>query len=79
MPDDLPDIESAFDLVSQGWSRLGADDDAVFVAAGWLEANHGTCQQPIVPFLRKTFGLSAKEAIDAIRMANKGGAHASDS
>jgi hypothetical protein len=74
-----PDVESALNTVADGWKRLVADDDAVFVAADWLEANHGTCQQPIVPFLRKTFGLSAKEAIDAIRMANKGGAHARDS
>lgn len=70
------DLESAFNTVADGWKRLAADDGAVFVAADWLEANHGTCQQPIVPFLRKTFGLSAKEAIDAIRMANKGGADA---
>jgi hypothetical protein len=70
-----PDLEPALNIVTDGWKRLGADDEAVFVAADWYEANRQTCPHPVVPFLRKTFGLSAQEAVEVIRLANKGGAH----
>lgn len=54
---------------------------AISLAAEWLAASTTSrISQPIVPLLRKQFGLSISEAIEAIREAQalrKGGAHVS--
>jgi hypothetical protein len=39
-------------------------------AAHWYAENRGNCPRPIVPTLRAMFGLSALEAVQAIREAN---------
>ena len=44
---------------------------AIDAAAEWLSLNpRDNINKPIVPMLRERFGLSALEAIDAIRAAN---------
>ncbi|MES0135619.1 hypothetical protein NKJ88_11785 [Mesorhizobium sp. M0016] len=39
-----------------------ADEAAVWLAANWFKA-----ERPLVPFLRKRFGLSAAEAVESMR------------
>ncbi|MCG7504072.1 hypothetical protein [Mesorhizobium retamae] len=36
----------------------------------WYAENRDTCPRPVVPTLRRMFGLSALEAVQAIRVAN---------
>lgn len=36
-------------------------------AAVWLTANWWKAERPLVPFLRKRFGLSSHEAVEAMR------------
>lgn len=36
-------------------------------AAVWLAANWWRAERPLTPFLRKRFGLSAAEAVEAMR------------
>ncbi|RWO82546.1 MAG: hypothetical protein EOQ95_27485 [Mesorhizobium sp.] len=44
------------------------------IAAAWYLANSNTCERPIIPALKCRFGLTAHEAVTAIREAN--GRHA---
>jgi hypothetical protein len=39
----------------------------------WLAENRDNCPRPIVPVLKARFGLTAAEAVQAIRLANGGG------
>jgi hypothetical protein len=39
-------------------------------AGRWYAENRDTCPRPIIPALRRMFGLSALEAVQAIRVAN---------
>ncbi len=39
-----------------------ADEAAVWLAANWFKA-----ERPLVPFLRKRFGLSPAEAVESMR------------
>ncbi|WP_348626498.1 hypothetical protein [Mesorhizobium sp. LNJC384A00] len=39
-------------------------------AADWFAANRLACPKPIIPTIRRLFGLSALEACQAIRTAN---------
>ncbi len=41
-------------------------------AGRWYAENRRSCPRPIVPALRSMFGLSALEAVEAIRFANGG-------
>lgn len=43
-------------------------------AAHWLRANRDLAERPIIPALRRRFGLTPLEACQAIREANHGGA-----
>jgi hypothetical protein len=47
--------------------------DAATRAGLWYAENRETCPRPVVPALRSIFGLSALEAVKAIREANGGG------
>ncbi|TIX88361.1 MAG: hypothetical protein E5V24_14985 [Mesorhizobium sp.] len=49
-------------------------DNRVICAAAWYAAHRKTCERPIIPALRSRFGLTAQEAVTAIREAN--GRHA---
>lgn len=40
-------------------------------AATWFALNRDRCERPVVPALRRRFGLSAQEAIEALRQANR--------
>lgn len=42
-------------------------------AARWYAEKSETCPRPVVPALRSMFGLSALQAVQAIREANGGG------
>jgi hypothetical protein len=44
--------------------------DAATRAGLWYAKNRDACPRPIIPALRRMFGLSAPEAVQAIRMAN---------
>jgi len=41
-------------------------------AALWFAQNRDNCPQPIIPFLKGTFGISALEAVLAIQAAKAG-------
>ena len=49
----------------------------------WYAANRDTCQHPVIPTLRRQFGISARDAITVLRLGNlradwpelQGGAH----
>ena len=43
---------------------------AAMRAGLWYAENRDRCPRPVVPFLRSEFGLSALEAVEAIRLAN---------
>lgn len=43
---------------------------AAIRAGRWYAENRYTCPRPVVPALRRMFGLSALEAVQAIRVAN---------
>lgn len=50
-------------------------------AIEWYAANYMSCERPIVPALRRRFGISAPEACQVMRLALlrqdwQGGAHA---
>lgn len=52
-------------------TNKAAPDSAVSAAAEWLaERHHQRWPQPIIPELRKLFGLSPKQACAAIQKAN---------
>ncbi|RWD32586.1 MAG: hypothetical protein EOS34_20920 [Mesorhizobium sp.] len=40
---------------------------AIEIAAAWYGANLATCQHPIIPALRRRFGLTALQAISVLR------------
>lgn len=42
---------------------------AISEAARWLAANRDTCERPIIPALRRRFGLAVHEAVCAVREA----------
>lgn len=44
--------------------------DAATRAGHWYAENRENCRRPVVPALRRMFGLSALEAVQAIRVAN---------
>ncbi|MDN5928722.1 MAG: hypothetical protein L0I29_16765 [Hyphomicrobiales bacterium] len=44
--------------------------DAATRAGRWYAENRADCPRPIIPALRRMFGLSALEAVQAIRVAN---------
>ncbi|RWH93747.1 MAG: hypothetical protein EOQ89_04820 [Mesorhizobium sp.] len=51
-------------------SNSGVDhelSDKADEAAVWLTANWWKAERPLVPFLRKRFGLSPHEAVEAMR------------
>lgn len=48
---------------------------AIDEAAHWLRANSDLAERPIIPALRRRFGLTPLDACKAIREANQGGAH----
>ncbi|GAB5460884.1 MAG: hypothetical protein HoeaKO_09750 [Hoeflea alexandrii] len=45
--------------------------EAIGNAATWYAANRDTCEQPIVPALRRRFGLTAAEACAALSEARR--------
>ncbi|MER2536851.1 MAG: hypothetical protein ABTQ31_16995 [Rhizobiaceae bacterium] len=45
-------------------------DSAATRAGLWYAENRDACPRPVVPFLRAEFGLSAIQAVEAIRLAN---------
>jgi hypothetical protein len=45
--------------------------EEVSVAARWYAEHQQDCPRPVVPFIRRTFDLTAKEAVDAIRAAQQ--------
>ncbi|RWN99528.1 hypothetical protein [Mesorhizobium sp.] len=47
-----------------------ANPQAVWLAANWFKA-----ERPLLPFLRKRFGLSPHEAVEAARIRKGKGAH----
>jgi len=63
---------SAFEAVPVGGTTgLCHETSAVIdVAAQWYAANRQACQRPVIPVLKRMFGLSALEAILAIRAAD---------
>ena len=44
---------------------------AIDEAATWYAANDSLCERPIIPALRRRFGLTAHEAVMALREARK--------
>jgi hypothetical protein len=50
-------------------SQAEGRENAIRLAAEWLSKNRAECPQPIIPTLRNRFGLSAKEAINAITLS----------
>lgn len=53
---------------------------AISEAASWYAANRHLCERPLIPALRRRFGLTAKQACEAIAEATRmGGADASGS
>jgi len=46
-----------------------ANDERVAVAAEWLSATEAGAHCPTVPTVRERFGLSATDAVEAIRRA----------
>lgn len=44
-------------------------NEAISEAARWLAANRPTCERPVVPALRRRFGLTVQEAVCAVREA----------
>ena len=54
-------------------SECGAPDGASApqqAAARWYRHNRQTCPRPIIPALRDKFGLTTKQAVEAIRKAS---------
>lgn len=47
---------------------------AISEAARWYAANRATCERPLVPAMRRRFGLTATEAVHALAEAGKLGA-----
>lgn len=45
--------------------------EAIGNAAAWYAANRETCERPIVPALRRRFGLTAAEACAALSEAGR--------
>ena len=45
---------------------------AIDEAAVWYREHRDTCERPVLPALRQRFGLSALEAVIAIREARRG-------
>lgn len=48
------------------------DTSAATLAARWYTENRAGCPHPVIPTLRSMFGLSALEAVQAIRIARGG-------
>lgn len=46
---------------------------AISEAARWYAANRAACDEPVIPALRRRFGLSAHEAVCALREARSHG------
>lgn len=44
---------------------------AIEQAAAWYRENRATAERPLIPALRRRFGLTAHEAIMALREANE--------
>jgi hypothetical protein len=44
---------------------------SIDAAASWYEANRETCERPIIPALRRRFGLTPLQAIAAMREAGR--------
>ncbi|RWO61333.1 hypothetical protein [Mesorhizobium sp.] len=55
-------------LQPNGWRQ--AATMAICEAAQWYAANRGACERPIIPTLRQRFGLTAHEAVCAIRASS---------
>jgi hypothetical protein len=47
-------------------------EPAATIAGRWYRENRDTCPRPVVPALRSMFGLTALQAVHAIREANGG-------
>ncbi|TYR32084.1 hypothetical protein FY036_13445 [Mesorhizobium microcysteis] len=45
---------------------------AISEAARWYAANRDACERPVIPALRRRFGLTAHEAVTALREAKAG-------
>ncbi len=43
---------------------------AVLLAARWYAEHRADCPHPVIPHLKRMFGLSGAEAVNAIREAN---------
>jgi hypothetical protein len=52
-------------------SDLVPVNEAVQEAAIWYAAHRDECPRPIIPTMREKFGLSAKQAVDALTQANR--------
>lgn len=46
-----------------------ASTSAIEAAARWYRANRETAERPLIPALRRRFGLTAHEAVQALREA----------
>ncbi|MCI5078253.1 hypothetical protein [Oricola sp.] len=60
--------------VERKHSRREGFSPEIEMAARWYEANRNTLTRPAVAMLRDMFSLTARQAIEAIRIANGGGA-----
>ena len=45
--------------------------EAISIAGHWYAENRGTCERPQIPALRRRFGLTTKEACQAIAFARQ--------
>lgn len=59
---------------NQALTRGLSNSNEIKTAALWYEANRATLTRPAVAMLRDMFSLTARQAIEAIRIANGGGA-----
>ncbi|RUW81489.1 hypothetical protein [Mesorhizobium sp. M2A.F.Ca.ET.067.02.1.1] len=44
---------------------------AIEIAAAWYRAHFATCEHPVIPALRKRFGLTPLQAIAVLREAQR--------
>jgi len=57
--------------MSNDHEALQLRDDAIKTAGRWLALTpREQRDRPVIPLLRQQFGLSAKEAVEAVREAN---------
>lgn len=65
---------TAFERATSTFEENGYHEGACATtrAATWYACNRATCARPVIPVLKRMFGLSALEAVQAIRTADGG-------